>query len=177
MAGKRKLAEARINYALNLLDSPNEDGPPKISKRFWSYIKSTRKHNVGVGTLKTGNAEMTNSEQKAEVLSDQFASVFTYENLSTIPSMGPSMITDISPLKFEVSGITRLLRAHDCNYRESLDRLKKSKIRTIFQENPFREICSKNIFPSLEKQMFPRKRGKTKIRVFELINYTKNTAN
>ena len=27
-----------------------------------------------------------------------------------IPSKGPSMITDIPPLKFEVSGITRLLR-------------------------------------------------------------------
>ena len=61
-AGKRKLAEARNNYVLNLLDLPNEDGPPKTSKRFWSYIKSTRKDNLGVGTLKSGNAEITNSE-------------------------------------------------------------------------------------------------------------------
>ena len=51
---------------------------------------------------------------KAEVLSDQFASVFTEElNLLiyiNIPSKGPFMIVDIPPLKFEVSGITRLLR-------------------------------------------------------------------
>ena len=103
------LAEARNNYVLNLLDSPDEaPSPPKISKRFWSYIKSTRKDNLGVGTLKSGDTEIVNSEQKAEVLSDQFASVFTDENLFNIPNMGPSTITDIPPLKFDVSGITSL---------------------------------------------------------------------
>ena len=35
------------------------------------------------------------------------------------------------------------LRAHDCKYRESLARLKKSKILIICLENPFREIHSK----------------------------------
>ena len=58
------------------------------------------------------------------------------------------------------------LRAHDCKYRESLARLKKSKILIICLENPFREIHSKKIFQSLKNQMFPRKWGKTKIRVF-----------
>ena len=43
-----------------------------------------------------------------------------------------------------------LLRAHDCNYRESLARLKKSKILIICLENPLREIYSKNLFQSLK---------------------------
>ena len=109
-ASKHKLAEARNNYVLNLLDSPDEVSPPKISKRFWSYFKSTRKDNLGVGTHKSGDTEIVNSEQKAEVLSDQFASVFTDENLLNIPNMDPSTITDIPPVKFDVSGITSLLR-------------------------------------------------------------------
>ena len=60
----------------------------------------------------------------------------------------------------------RCLRTYDCKYRESLARLKKSKILIICLENPFREIHSKKIFQSLKNQMFPRKWGKTKIRVF-----------
>ena len=55
------------------------------------------------------------------------------------------------------------LKAHDCKYRESLARLKKSKILIICLENPFREMYSKKIFRSLKNQMFPRKWGKTKI--------------
>ena len=38
------------------------------------------------------------------------------------------------------------LRAHDCKYRESLARLKKSKILIICQKNPFGELSSKKIF-------------------------------
>ena len=39
-----------------------------------------------------------------------------------------------------------LLRAHDCKYRESLARLKKSKILIICLENPSREMYSKKLF-------------------------------
>ena len=38
------------------------------------------------------------------------------------------------------------LRGRDCKYRESLARLKKTKILIICLENPFREIYSKNYF-------------------------------
>ena len=38
------------------------------------------------------------------------------------------------------------LRAHDCKYRESLARLKESKILTICQKNPFGELSSKKMF-------------------------------
>ena len=134
-ASKHKLAEARNNYVLNLLDSPDEASPPKISKRFWSYIKSTRKDNLGVGTLKSGDTEIVNSEQKAEKLSDQFASVFTDENLFNIPNMGPSTITDIPPLKFDVSGITSLLR----NIKVPLRRKFLFLFSPFSRSNPFYE--------------------------------------
>ena len=42
------------------------------------------------------------------------------------------------------------LRAHDCKYRESLARLKKSKILIICQKNPFGELSSKKIFSTLK---------------------------
>ena len=42
------------------------------------------------------------------------------------------------------------LRAHDCKYRESLARLKKSKILITCQRNPFRELSSKKIFSTFK---------------------------
>ena len=42
------------------------------------------------------------------------------------------------------------LRAHDCKYRESLARLKKSKILIICQKNPFGELSSKKIFSTFK---------------------------
>ena len=42
------------------------------------------------------------------------------------------------------------LRAHDCKYRESLARLKKSKILIICQKNPFGELSSKKLFSTFK---------------------------
>ena len=42
------------------------------------------------------------------------------------------------------------LRAHDCKYRESLARLKKSKILIICQKNPFGKLSSKKIFSTFK---------------------------
>ena len=67
------------------------------------------------------------------------------------------------------------LRAHDCKYRESLARLKKSKILIICLENPLREIYSKKLFRSLKNQTRPRKWEKNENSGFYLINYAKNT--
>ena len=72
---------------------------------------------------------------------------------------------DVMTKLFQYRYATRqqFLRLHDCKYRESLARLKKSKILIICLENPFSEMYSKKIFRSLKNQMFPRKWGKTKI--------------
>ena len=68
------------------------------------------------------------------------------------------------------------LRAHDCKYRESLARLKKSKILIICLENPLREIYSKKIIISkFEKSNASEEMGKNENSGFYLINYAKNT--
>ena len=41
---------------------------------------------------------------------------------------------------------SKYLRAHDCKYRESLARIKKSKILIICQKNPFGQLPSKKFF-------------------------------
>ena len=65
------------------------------------------------------------------------------------------------------------LRAYDCKYRESLARLKKTKILIICQKNPFGELSSKkNIFNFQESIVFEKMR-KNENSSFCLINYAK----
>ena len=65
------------------------------------------------------------------------------------------------------------IRAHDCKYRESLARLKKSKILIICHKNPFGELSwKKNIFNFQESIVFEKMR-KNENSGFYLINYAK----
>ena len=66
------------------------------------------------------------------------------------------------------------LRAHDYKYRESLARLKKSKVLIICLENPFREMYSKKNISKFEKSSVSEKMGKNENLGFYLINYAKN---
>ena len=82
---------------------------------------------------------------------------------------------DVMTKLFQYRYATRqqFLRLYDCKYRESLARLKKSKILIICLENPFREMYSKN--SRFEKSNVSEEMGKNKNLGFYLINYAKNT--
>ena len=60
-------------------------------KCFWRYIKGKRQDNIENSALKsqTGNT-VTESSEKAEILNNQFKSVFTVEDTSCIPDKGTS---------------------------------------------------------------------------------------
>jgi len=78
-------------YASTLID-PNSNA---ITKRLWSYIKSKKVDHTGVGTLR--GSTYTDSQDKAQLLTDYFTSVFTQEDTSHIPELNDiEYISDIS---------------------------------------------------------------------------------
>ena len=83
---------------------------PTLGKRFWSFIKSMKKDNVGISPLKeNGEGEAVHdSKKKANLLSEQFESVFTQEDLENLPSL-PQAFPSISQLNFDTIGIAKLL--------------------------------------------------------------------
>ena len=109
---KRNLLEAHNDYVLGLLDWSKKDNLPSIGKKFWTYIKSTRRDNIGISTLKSGNTEISENKGKAEILSNQFKTVFTNEDVSSIPNItiDGDRVTDITALKFLTGGIASLLK-------------------------------------------------------------------
>jgi hypothetical protein len=60
------------------------------SKTLFSYIKGTRSDNSGVTPLKNEGKLITETEEKANILNQQFQSVLTNETDLNIPDKGPS---------------------------------------------------------------------------------------
>ena len=67
--------------------------------------------------------------------------VLTVNVASLLKSKGPSMIADIPPLKFEVSGITRLLRNINAKKAHGPDNLSLAGFWIASHAGIFREFC------------------------------------
>ena len=74
---------------------------------------------------------------------------------------------------YKIVIIIKILRAHDCKYRESLARLEKSKNFDNLSEKPlWGTIFEKNIFNFQESIVFEKMR-KNENSGFSLVNYAK----
>ena len=77
--------KARVNQEKTIADDAKTN-PPK----FWKFAKSQTKTKDGVSNLKDKNDKTTENEQeKAEVLLEQFSSVFTHEPDGEVPVFEP----------------------------------------------------------------------------------------
>ena len=81
------------------------------SKSFWRYVRSRRKDNTGVQPLKVAGKLLTDDQDKAQALSDQFESVFTKEDLdpNSMPSMTGEPYPEMPPIIIDVEGVRKLL--------------------------------------------------------------------
>ena len=109
-----KLREAHHNYISDILDlgSLDEQGfqpKPTTGKKLWAYIRAQKKDIVGIPLLKVGQRDITDSLKKAEVLSNQYESVFTDENLTAMPVMSRPWIREIDDLVITTNRVRNLL--------------------------------------------------------------------
>jgi hypothetical protein len=91
---------------INTMLSDDCDNP----KVFWSYIKSRRKDSQGVSSLKKNGLTFCEPQAKANILNDQFSSVFTKEDLDNKPFLPPSSTPSMNRIKVTQNGITKLLQ-------------------------------------------------------------------
>ena len=102
----KAIRKVRWNYINNKLQNALEQGD---SGPFWRYIRSQKQDNVGISPLKDGGKLHTDSIKRAEILSNQFKSVFTHEYTTAIPHLqGPDYPT-IPSLEVTPLGVTQLL--------------------------------------------------------------------
>ncbi|CAG2240211.1 unnamed protein product [Mytilus edulis] len=97
-ANKKYMEEVSTNYKDN-------------SKKFWSYIKSKGQEWTGVAPLKNKLGFLqSDNKSKAEILNDQFQSVFTKENLNNFPNKGKSPYSTMDDIKISTKGVHKLLK-------------------------------------------------------------------
>lgn len=81
------------------------------SKKFWAYVKSKGAESAGVPPLKNNNGFLKSDNLgKAEILNDQFKSVFTEEDTSNVPSKGKSPYPDMPGITVREKGVRILLQ-------------------------------------------------------------------
>lgn len=129
----RIIRGARSKYINDILEEGLQNND---SKPFWKYIKSLRHDGIGVAPLKHQGELHSNSKDKAEILSDQFRSVFTKDDQDPfadyVPT-GPSY-KPIEPLKIEVIGVFKLLKRLKINKASGPDNLTCRILKELAEE-------------------------------------------
>ena len=97
---------AHNDYIRNMVSEPGSK-----NKKLYSYVKGMKCDSSGVATLKKDGSNYSEANDKAEVLNDQFASVFAREDNSNMPSMGNSLKSEAPPLIIQDNGIKKILEA------------------------------------------------------------------
>ena len=114
----KKLRDEHRKYVVRLLEiDPSDDTNlhtnAKITKRFWSYVKSKRKDASGISVLKRmDGTEATDAQEKATILNDQYQHVFTKEDPS-LPALEESDVPTIPKIHVTERGILKQLHALD----------------------------------------------------------------
>lgn len=87
---KHALRYAKCNYERNISNNSKAN-----AKAFWKFIKSKLKSSDGIATLvvKTNGDKASSDKDKAELLNNYFASVFTRENMNNLPTLEESSRT------------------------------------------------------------------------------------
>ena len=110
---KHELIKSHDEYIKGILDTDGKDNGFKISKKFWSYVRSKRRDMTGIPVLKVDGKEITTGREKAEALSEQYDSIFTNEDLIDIPCLLTPPAPRIKELALDVNGIQKLLKKLD----------------------------------------------------------------
>ena len=94
------------NYVANMLTSDHTGNP----KQFWRFIKSKRADSSGVAPLEKDGHMQSESQAKADILNDQFTSVFSYEDTTHIPRKEGVPCQTLPDVTIHEKGVFKLLK-------------------------------------------------------------------
>ncbi|XP_063968215.1 sodium-coupled monocarboxylate transporter 1-like [Lytechinus pictus] len=106
------LRSARWEY-LNDVIGPSLREKPKA---FYQYVKRLRQDSTGIQQLLSEGCLKSCSQEKADILSRQFESVFTTEPDNVLlPNILPSRYSSMEDISVHVNGVEKLLRGLDAS--------------------------------------------------------------
>ena len=102
----QQMRKARSDYVNNIIESAFQEAD---TKPFWKFIRSKRGENIGVAPLKSQGKLLADGRSKAEILNNQFKSVFTKEKSSDIPTPYGPNFPPIGNIQVNINGVQKLL--------------------------------------------------------------------
>ena len=78
-------------------------------KKVYSFIKSKKCDASGIAPLQSNGINHSDSVKKSNILNDQFNSVFTIEDTTTLPKMKPANHSNVRPIVVNRKGVLKLL--------------------------------------------------------------------
>ena len=110
-ATKTLIRENHSQYINTMINDNLKEDP----KPFWSYIKCLRKDSNIIPVLNSQtNNPAKDDKEKATALQKQFISVFTKEDMETIPAPSQNC-PNMPPITFGIEGITKLFQKQKAN--------------------------------------------------------------
>ena len=80
-----------------------------VTKRFWQYsIKAKRRDSAGIAILKSHDKEFTKPKEKADILNEQYGSVFTLE-VPVLPQVPDNPYPDMPNTHIDNNSVIKLL--------------------------------------------------------------------
>ncbi|XP_072020312.1 uncharacterized protein [Amphiura filiformis] len=84
--------------------------PGSSNKKLGALVKSKRCNQMGVAPLKDGGYLHADPKVKANILNKQFTSVFSVDNSSALPELGPRQNPPMSNITVDLNGVIKLLK-------------------------------------------------------------------
>jgi len=106
----------------------------KNSKPFWRYVKAKRQDNIGIAPIKKGGKLHSSPQDKANLISDQFQSVFTQEDTSSIPAPDGIPYPAIEDLQITTEGLEKLLNKVNVNKASGPDAIPNRLLKELSHE-------------------------------------------
>ena len=132
---QRDLRRARWSFINDKLLTSLETKNPK---QFWRYIKSQRQDRCGVSPLLHDGQLHSDSRRKAEILNQQFCSVFTNEDTTNMPKLQGPPKNDMDKIEITEPGITKLLSELNADKAPGPDELPNLLLKNAAKEiSPF----------------------------------------
>ena len=146
----------------NLIDVVDDDGNIPKQKRFWSFIRNTRKDNTGISPLKEHGRLFSGAKDKADILGRQYESVYTQEDVSSIPEPAGEPYPPMKEIDISTEGVARLLRKVNPNKASGPDSIPARILKALADDiAPLLTIVFNK---SLEKGTSRQRSGKGAIR-------------
>ena len=103
----RETRRAFDSYLMEILDPATDLN----AKRLYLYVKSQKKDSSSVGPLRGSDGQTYSSpEKKANILNDQFSSVFNVDDDTDMPELEPSPYDAMPSIDIHINGVAKLLR-------------------------------------------------------------------